>query len=146
MLTLKTYAHAMREEEVDLGFATFGDGSKRLYPAPKNGVREKLSTPAKLVELRGIEPLTLRLPACARRSTGVRGCRNSADLRHYVSTVNRGYSWGITVPITVHRRAGRVPPQLRAIRRTRAAVSTAPSVKSVAALGSGTGAETSRSM
>jgi hypothetical protein len=64
MLTLKTYAHAMREEEVDLGFATFGDGAKRLYPAPnKNGVEEKLSNPAKqLVELRGIEPLTLRLP------------------------------------------------------------------------------------
>jgi len=64
MLTLKTYAHAMREEEEDLGFATFGDGSERLYPAPnKNGVEEKLSNPAKtLVELRGIEPLTLRLP------------------------------------------------------------------------------------
>jgi hypothetical protein len=64
MLTLKTYAHAMREEEVDLGFATFGDGAKRLYPAPnENGVREKLSNPAEtLVELRGIEPLTLRLP------------------------------------------------------------------------------------
>ncbi len=64
MLTFKTYAHAMREEEVDLGFATFGDGAKRLYPAPnENGAREKLSNPAKtLVELRGIEPLTLRLP------------------------------------------------------------------------------------
>jgi hypothetical protein len=56
MLTLKTYAHAMREEEMDLGFATFGDGAKRLYPAPnKNGVGEKHSTPAvTLVELRGI--------------------------------------------------------------------------------------------
>jgi hypothetical protein len=54
----------MREEEVDLGFATFGDGAKRLYPAPnENGVGEKLSNPVKtLVELRGIEPLTLRLP------------------------------------------------------------------------------------
>jgi hypothetical protein len=64
MLTLKTYAHAMREEEVDLSFAIFGDGSERLYPAPnKNGVGDKISNPAKtLVELRGIEPLTLRLP------------------------------------------------------------------------------------
>ena len=55
----------MREEEVDLGFATFGGGSERLYPAPKqNGVGEQLSNPAKtMVELRGIEPLTLRLPA-----------------------------------------------------------------------------------
>jgi phage portal protein BeeE len=64
MLTLKTYAHAMREEEVDLGFATFGDSTKRPYTAPnENEVGEKLSNPAKtLVELRGIEPLTLRLP------------------------------------------------------------------------------------
>ena len=65
MLTLKTYAHAMREEEVDLDFATFGDGAERPYPAPsKNGVSERIANPAKtLVELRGIEPLTLRLPA-----------------------------------------------------------------------------------
>lgn len=34
MLTLKTYAHAMRAEEVDLSFASFDDGAKRLYPAP----------------------------------------------------------------------------------------------------------------
>jgi hypothetical protein len=39
------------------------------YPAPnKNGVEEKLSNPAKqLVELRGIEPLTLRLPVSRKR-------------------------------------------------------------------------------
>jgi integrase len=63
--TLKTYAHAMPEEEVDLSFASFGGGTKRHYTAPiKNGAEEKLSNPAKtLVELRGIEPLTLRLPA-----------------------------------------------------------------------------------
>jgi hypothetical protein len=55
----------MPEEEVDLSFASFGDSPRRPYTAPnKNGVREKLSNPAKsLVELRGIEPLTLRLPA-----------------------------------------------------------------------------------
>ena len=36
MLTLRTYAHAIREEEADLSFADFAlrDGSKRLYPAP----------------------------------------------------------------------------------------------------------------
>jgi hypothetical protein len=64
MFTLKTYAHAKREEEVDLGFATFGDGAKRLYPAPtENGADDERANPAKtLVELRGIEPLPLRLP------------------------------------------------------------------------------------
>ena len=33
-LTLRAYAHAMREEENDLSFGEFGSGSKRLYPAP----------------------------------------------------------------------------------------------------------------
>ncbi len=53
----------MRNEETDLSFVDFGN-PKRPYTAPnKNGVEEKLSNPAKtLVELRGIEPLTLRLP------------------------------------------------------------------------------------
>ena len=38
MLTLKTYAHAIREEEMDLSFAEFEvrDGSERLYPAPSS--------------------------------------------------------------------------------------------------------------
>jgi hypothetical protein len=38
MLTLKTYAHAIREEEMDLSFADFEtrDGSERLYPAPSS--------------------------------------------------------------------------------------------------------------
>ncbi len=55
--------------EVDLGFASFGastsDGAKRLQPAPnENGAGDELANPAKrMVELRGIEPLTLRLPA-----------------------------------------------------------------------------------
>jgi hypothetical protein len=55
----------MRGEEVDLGFAAFGDGAKRLYPAPnENGAGDELANPAKrLVELGGIEPPTLRLPA-----------------------------------------------------------------------------------
>ncbi len=36
MLTLKTYAHSMREEEADLSFADFADleSSGRLYPSP----------------------------------------------------------------------------------------------------------------
>ena len=40
MLTLKTYAHAIREEEADLSFADFEvrDGSERLYPAPASGL------------------------------------------------------------------------------------------------------------
>jgi hypothetical protein len=48
----------------DDAHATFGDGAKRLYPAPnKNGIEEKLSNPAKtLVELRGIAG-ELRSPA-----------------------------------------------------------------------------------
>jgi hypothetical protein len=33
-LTLRVYAHAMREEETDLWFAEFA-GSERLYPAPE---------------------------------------------------------------------------------------------------------------
>ncbi len=38
MLTLKTYAHAIREEEMDRSFADFEvhDGSERLYPAPSS--------------------------------------------------------------------------------------------------------------
>ena len=67
MITLKTYAHVLREEETDLSFADFearGD-SERLYASPnESGVSDELANPAsKLVELRGIEPLTLRLPA-----------------------------------------------------------------------------------
>ncbi len=36
MLTLQTYAHAIREEERDLSFADFApsSGSKRLYTSP----------------------------------------------------------------------------------------------------------------
>jgi len=53
----------MPQEETDPSFADFSVPG-RPYTAPnKNGVEEKLSNPAiTLVELRGIEPLTLRLP------------------------------------------------------------------------------------
>ena len=62
--TLRVYAHAMRDEEADLSFAEFG-GSKRLYPAPaSDGEEGAFSKPLKeLVELVGLEPTTLRLPA-----------------------------------------------------------------------------------
>ena len=44
MLTLKTYAHAMREEEVDLGFASFGDSTKRHYTAPnESGINDEVA-------------------------------------------------------------------------------------------------------
>ena len=63
-LTLRVYAHAMREEETDLSFAEFGDPG-RPYTAPnENGADDESANPAKLmVELGGIEPPTLRLPA-----------------------------------------------------------------------------------
>ena len=43
MLTLKTYAHAIREEEADLSFADFEeiDGSERLYPAPASNLEDE---------------------------------------------------------------------------------------------------------
>ncbi len=62
--TLKVYAHAMRDDEVDLSFAEFGS-PERPYTAPnENGADDELANPANvLVELGGIEPPTLRLPA-----------------------------------------------------------------------------------
>jgi hypothetical protein len=47
---LKKVTEGMREEEVDLGFATFGDGSERLYPAPVGmcGARGALLDQARL--------------------------------------------------------------------------------------------------
>ncbi len=50
---------------VDLSFASFDDGAKRRYPAAtKSGADAEDANPAnQMVELRGIEPLTLRLPA-----------------------------------------------------------------------------------
>jgi len=41
-LTLRTYAHAIRESETDLGFLAFR-GSERLYPAPTENARDEES-------------------------------------------------------------------------------------------------------
>jgi hypothetical protein len=43
VLTLKTYAHAMPEEEVDLGFASFGDSPRR--PLMKTESKRNSPTP-----------------------------------------------------------------------------------------------------
>ena len=61
-LTLRVYAHAMREEEPDLSFAEFG-GSERLYPAPGGEAEDaELRNPATLlVGRQGLEPWTLGL-------------------------------------------------------------------------------------
>ena len=65
--SLTTYSNALSEEGRDLRFADFAvaAGPARPYAAPQeNGAGDPLANPAKnLVELRGIEPLTLRLPA-----------------------------------------------------------------------------------
>ena len=62
--TLRTYAHVMPEEEPDVSFADFG-APGRPYTAPQeNGAGDPVANPViSMVELRGIEPLTPRLPA-----------------------------------------------------------------------------------
>jgi hypothetical protein len=45
-LTLRVYAHALREEEADLGFLEFGDDSRHETAPPRhrvanNGLNEK---------------------------------------------------------------------------------------------------------
>jgi integrase len=71
MLTLKTYAHVMREEEADLSFADF-DSPGRPYTAPLDSASVETKKPDAtsvrrasgiVVELGGIEPPTPRLPA-----------------------------------------------------------------------------------
>ena len=56
----------MREDDADVSFADFEfrEGLERPYAAPnESGVSDELANPASnLVELRGIEPRTLRLP------------------------------------------------------------------------------------
>ena len=78
MLTLRTYAHAIREEEVDLSFADFGDlgDSKRLYTSPsidpesEDGNAPDLTGRGRwqfLEHETGLEPAT---PTLARRCWG----------------------------------------------------------------------------
>lgn len=56
-LTLRVYAHALREEEVDLSFAEF-DGSGRLYASPSDEPEsDEAANPADLlVSAQGLEP------------------------------------------------------------------------------------------
>jgi hypothetical protein len=63
-LTLRTYAHSLRESEPDLTFAEFG-GSERLYPAPAELAESaKQRNSAKtLVGRQGLEPWTIGLKA-----------------------------------------------------------------------------------
>ncbi len=63
-LTLRVYAHAMREEEQDLSFAEFGV-SERLYTSPRESdeIAELPKSLESLVGRRGLEPRTLGLKA-----------------------------------------------------------------------------------
>ena len=76
MLPLKTYAHAIREEEMDLSFADFEvrDGSERLYPAPTSATGDEHKSAPDLTDrgrLRflehetGLEPATPTLATCS---------------------------------------------------------------------------------
>ena len=60
-LTLRTYAHVLREEEVDLSFADLGSGgSGRLYASPdsKGGDSESRKPAEDMVTQAGFEPAT----------------------------------------------------------------------------------------
>ena len=68
-VTLRTYAHALKEEEGDLSFTDVGrepsldvTGRHNTAPAQTDRRAGPRKSPRRLVELRGIEPLTLRLP------------------------------------------------------------------------------------
>ncbi len=79
-LTLKTYAHAMREEEVDLSFAEFGS-PKRHYAAPPD-LEERNNENAPGLNSRGrsgnlehetgFEPATSTLATCAKTPKSLR--------------------------------------------------------------------------
>ena len=64
-LTLRVYAHAMREEEADLGFAEFEDGTARHQTAPEDsrGVGRGRNAAESLARREGFEPPTLRFEA-----------------------------------------------------------------------------------
>jgi hypothetical protein len=60
-LTLRVYAHAMRDEEDDLSFADFG-GPERFYPAPApdSDSTELHNYAESMARREGLEPPTLR--------------------------------------------------------------------------------------
>jgi hypothetical protein len=67
-LTLRVYAHAMRDEEDDLSFADFSgseSGSERLYPAPtpESDDPESRNYAESMARREGLEPPTLRFEA-----------------------------------------------------------------------------------
>ena len=63
-LTLRVYAHAMREEETDLSFAEFG-GPGRPYTAPRSdeNLSDSRNSLETLARREGLEPPTLRFEA-----------------------------------------------------------------------------------
>jgi integrase len=63
-LTLRVYAHAMREAESDLSFADLG-GTRRPYtaPAPDDGASDSRNVANSLARREGFEPPTLRFEA-----------------------------------------------------------------------------------
>jgi len=65
VLTLRVYAHAMRQEESDLSFATCG-ALKRPYPVPLvGGEQDEAGNVANsLARREGFDPPTLRLEGC----------------------------------------------------------------------------------
>jgi hypothetical protein len=80
MLTLKTYAHAIREEEADLSFAEFhtAEGPERPYTAPAadadttNENAPDASGRGRFENLEhetGLEPATPTLATCAAIAT-----------------------------------------------------------------------------
>ncbi len=64
--TLRTYAHALREEEIDLSFADFdGVGRPKTAQWEENENREASNTAERLARREGFEPPTLRFEGTA---------------------------------------------------------------------------------
>ena len=77
-LTLRVYAHVLRDDEVDLSFADFAgadSGSKRLYPAPtfNDDASESRNYLKDLAPPAGLEPATHDLGNWAVYPQGVVG-------------------------------------------------------------------------
>ena len=64
--TLRTYAHALREEEIDLSFADFdGVGRPKTAQLEENENREASNYAERLARREGFEPPTLRFEGTA---------------------------------------------------------------------------------